>query len=125
MERERAVLDTDDVINASRIGPLQIMIGVLGALILVVDGYNTQVISYVAPQIAREWGISRDVLGWILAADKFGLVAGYLAVSPLSGYFGHKRISTGSVVVFGAMALMTTMAGNTVGLFLLRFLTGI
>jgi AAHS family 4-hydroxybenzoate transporter-like MFS transporter len=125
MERERVVLDTDDVINASRIGRLQIMIGVLGALILVVDGYNTQVISYVAPQIAREWSISREVLGWILAADKFGLVVGYLAVSPLSGYFGHKRISTGSVLLFGTMALLTTTAGDTVELFLLRLLTGI
>src|SRR5687768_3533312 len=101
MERSGALLDTDDVINAARIGRLQIMVGVLGALILFVDGYVTQVISYVAPQIAREWSIPREVLGWILAADKFGLVIGYLAVSPLSGYFGHKRVSTGCVLFFG------------------------
>jgi AAHS family 4-hydroxybenzoate transporter-like MFS transporter len=74
MERPGTVLDTDDVINASRIGRLQIMVGVLGALILVVNGYNVQVISYVAPQIARDWAIPREVLGWILAADKFGLM---------------------------------------------------
>jgi hypothetical protein len=65
MERPGAVLDTDDVINASRIGRLQIMVGVLAALILVVNGYNVQVISYVAPQIARDWNIPREVLGWI------------------------------------------------------------
>ena len=125
MERPGAVLDTDDVINASRIGRLQIMVGVLGALILVVNGYNVQVISYVAPQIAREWDIPREVLGWILAADKFGLMAGYLAVSPMSGYFGHKRIAIGCVALFGAMALLTTTASGTVELFLVRFLTGI
>src|SRR5688572_23112086 len=93
MERPGAVLDTDDVINGSRIGRLQIMVGVLAALILVVNGYNVQVISYVAPQIARDWSIPREVLGWILAADKFGLMAGYLIVSPMSGYFGHKRVA--------------------------------
>ena len=125
MERPRALLDTDDVINASRIGSPQIMVGVLSALILVVDGYNTQVISYVAPQIAREWSIPREVLGWILAADKFGLMAGYLAVSPMSGYFGHKRIAIGCVALFGAMALLTTTASGTIELFLVRLLTGV
>jgi AAHS family 4-hydroxybenzoate transporter-like MFS transporter len=125
MERPGTVLDTDDVINASRIGRLQIMVGVLGALILVVNGYNVQVISYVAPQIARDWAIPREVLGWILAADKFGLMIGYLIVSPMSGYLGHKRIAVGSVALFGAMGLLTTMASGTVELFLVRLLTGV
>jgi AAHS family 4-hydroxybenzoate transporter-like MFS transporter len=125
MERPGAVLDTDDVINKSRIGALQIMVGVLGALILIVNGYNVQVISYVAPQIARDWAIPREVLGWILAADKFGLMAGYLIVSPMSGYFGHKRIAVGSVALFGAMALLTTMASGTIELFVVRFFTGV
>ena len=125
MERPGAVLDTDDVINANRIGRMQVMVGVLGALILFADGYNVQVISYVAPQIAREWSIPREVLGWILAADKFGLMAGYLAVSPMSGYFGHKRIAIGCVALFGLMALLTTTASGTVELFAVRFLTGI
>jgi AAHS family 4-hydroxybenzoate transporter-like MFS transporter len=101
------------------------MVGVLAALILVVNGYNVQVISYVAPQIARDWAIPREVLGWILAADKFGLMAGYLIVSPMSGYFGHKRIAVGCVALFGAMALLTTMASGTVELFVVRLLTGI
>jgi AAHS family 4-hydroxybenzoate transporter-like MFS transporter len=125
MERPGAVLDTDDVINKSRIGALQIMVGVLGALILIVNGYNVQVISYVAPQIARDWAIPREVLGWILAADKFGLMAGYLIVSPMSGYFGHKRIAVGSVALFGAMALLTTTASGTIELFVVRLLTGV
>ena len=125
MERPGAVHDTDDVINASGIGRLQIMVGVLATLILIVNGYNVQVISYVAPQIAREWSIPREVLGWILAADKFGLMAGYLIVSPMSGYFGHKRIAIGCVALFGAAALLTTTASGTIELFVVRLLTGV
>lgn len=125
MDRPSELLDTDAVINASRIGRLQIMVGVLGALILFVDGFNTQVIGYIAPQIARNWNISRDVLGWVLAADKVGLLIGYLFVAPLSGYFGHKRVSIGCIVLFGCLAWLTTTADNTVELFVLRLLTGI
>src|SRR6266571_3660745 len=125
MDRPGAFLDTDAVINASRISRLQIMVGVLGALILFVDGFNTQVIGYIAPQIAKNWNISRDVLGWILAADKVGLLIGYLFVAPLSGYFGHKRVSIGCIVLFGLLAFLTTTADNTTELFVLRLLTGI
>jgi len=125
MERAGAVLDTDDAINASRISALQILVGVLGACILFVDGFNTQVIGYIAPQIAKNWDIPRDVLGWILAADKIGLLLGYLFVAPLSGYYGHKRVAIGCIVLFGVMALFTTMAGDTIELFVLRLLTGI
>ena len=125
MDRPGELLDTDAVINASRISRLQIMVGVLGALILFVDGFNTQVIGYIAPQIAKNWNIPRDVLGWILAADKVGLLIGYLFVAPLSGYFGHKRVSIGCIVLFGLLAFLTTTADNTAELFILRLLTGI
>src|SRR5258706_7070560 len=101
------------------------MVGVVGALMLYVDGFNTQVIGYIAPQIAKNWNIPRDVLGWILAADKVGLLIGYLFVAPLSGYFGHKRVSIGCIVLFGFLAFLTTTADNTVELFVLRLLTGI
>src|SRR5258705_1895983 len=125
MERAGAVLDTDDAINASRISRLQILVGVFGACILFVDGFNTQVIGYIAPQLARDWNIPRDVLGWILAADKVGLLLGYLFVAPLSGSFGHKRVAIACIVSFGLMALFTTFADNTIELFILRLLTGI
>ena len=118
-------IDTDTIINESRISRLQIIVGVLGALILFVDGFNTQVIGYIAPQIAKNWNIPRDVLGWILAADKVGLLIGYLFVAPLSGYFGHKRVAIGCIVTFGLIAWITTIAGNPAELFILRLLTGI
>src|SRR6185503_3746334 len=125
MERAAAVLDTDDAINQSRISRLQILVGVFGACILFVDGFNTQVIGYIAPQIAREWSLPRDVLGWVLAADKIGLLIGYLLVAPLSGAYGHKRVAIACIVSFGLMALLTTVATNAPELFILRLLTGI
>jgi MFS transporter, AAHS family, 4-hydroxybenzoate transporter len=125
MERQGALLDTDDVINTGRISGLQIMVGVLGAAILFVDGFNTQLIGYIAPAIAKEWSLSRDVLGWILAADKIGLLIGYLAVAPLSGRYGHKRVAIACILAFGLTALLTTVAGNSIELFALRLITGI
>lgn len=119
------ILDTDAVINRARISALQITVGVLGALILLVDGFNTQVIGYIAPQIARSMHLNRDVLAWVLSADKVGLLIGYLFVAPLSGYFGHKRVAIGCIVFFGLLAWLTTVATNAPELFVFRLLTGI
>ena len=119
------ILDTDAVINRARIGALQITVGVLGALILLVDGFNTQVIGYIAPQIARNMHLSRDVLAWVLSADKVGLLIGYLFVAPLSGYFGHKRVAIGCIIFFGLLAWLTTISANAPELFVFRLLTGI
>src|SRR6185503_3540770 len=125
MDRMPAVLDTDDAINQSRISWLQIRVAILGGCILFVDGFNTQLIGYIAPQIAANWNIPRDVLGWILSADKIGLLIGYLFVAPLSGYFGHKRVAIACIVTFGSLALLTMTADNVLELFVLRLLTGI
>ncbi len=119
------VLDTDAVINGAVVSALQITVGVLGALILLVDGFNTQVIGYIAPQIARSMHLGRDVLAWVLSADKVGLLIGYLFVAPLSGYYGHKRVAIGCIVFFGLLAWLTTMSGNAPELFVFRLLTGI
>lgn len=125
MAETGAVLDTDAVINGARVSRLQIVVGVLGALILLVDGFNTQVIGYIAPRIARDMHLSHDVLAWVLSADKVGLLIGYLFVAPLSGYFGHKRVSIACILGFGAMGWITTISGTAPELFIFRLLTGI
>src|SRR5438067_13542661 len=102
------ILDTDAVINGAKVSALQLTVGILGAAILLVDGFNTQVIGYIAPQIAKDMQLSRDVLAWVLSADKVGLLIGYLFVAPLSGYFGHKRVSIGCILFFGMLAWLTT-----------------
>jgi MFS transporter, AAHS family, 4-hydroxybenzoate transporter len=125
MNGDGEILDTDAVINRAPIGAVQILVGVLGAAILLVDGFNTQVIGYVAPQIAKNMHLSRDVLAWVLSADKVGLLIGYLFVAPLSGYFGHKRVAIGCIVIFGLLAWLTTISGTAPELFIFRLLTGI
>src|SRR5437764_8798856 len=119
------ILDTDEAINRAQIGALQLTVGILGAAILLVDGFNTQVIGYIAPQIAKNMHLSRDVLAWVLSADKIGLLIGYLFIAPLSGYFGHKRVSIGCILSFGLLAWLTTISGNAAALVTFPLLTGI
>ena len=88
------------------------------------DGFDTQAISYMAPLIAKEWGLPRELLGPIFSWALTGLMAGYLLLSPLSDRFGHRRLILASTVVFGFLTLVTVFATSVTQLMNLRLVTG-
>src|SRR5437868_7757822 len=124
MESAGAV-GTDALINARRIGRTQFLVGILGGAALLVEGFNTSAIGYIAPQITRLWHVPNSTLGTILTADMVGLLLGYLFLSPLSARFGHKRMIIACTAAFGASTFLTITATNVPMLIGFRFLTGI
>ena len=112
-------------INEKPLGASQYIITLLCGLVMFLDGFDTQSISYMAPQIAKEWGLSRELLGPIFSSALTGLMAGYLILSPLSDRFGHRRMILVSTVAFGLVTLITAFATNVTELIVLRFVTGL
>ena len=124
METAGAV-DTDALINARKIGRTQFLVGILGGAALLVEGFDTSVIGYIAPQITRLWHVPNSTLGTILTADMVGLLFGYLFLSPLSARVGHKRMVAACTTAFGALTFLTIMSSSVEMLVGFRFLTGI
>jgi AAHS family 4-hydroxybenzoate transporter-like MFS transporter len=118
-------IDTDALINARKIGRLQLLVGVLGGVALLVEGFDTSVIGYIAPQITRLWHVPNSTLGTILTADMVGLLLGYLLLSPLSARVGHKRMVVACTTAFGALTFLTIMSSSVGMLIGFRFITGI
>ena len=119
-----ATMHVPDIINEGRISAFQYMIVLLCGLVMLIDGFDTQAISYMAPLMAKEWGISRVLLGPIFASALVGLMVGYLALAPLSDRFGHRRILIASTIFFALFTGVTVFATNVTELIVLRFLTG-
>jgi AAHS family 4-hydroxybenzoate transporter-like MFS transporter len=119
------VFDVPTFINSRHVGVVQYGIVILCGLVMFLDGFDTQTISYMAPVIAKEWGLSRDVLGPIFSSALMGLMVGYLALSPLSDRFGHRRLIITSTVTFAVLTLVTVLATSVTQLIALRFVTGI
>jgi AAHS family 4-hydroxybenzoate transporter-like MFS transporter len=117
--------DVPAFINSRRTGATQYAIVVLCGLVMFLDGFDTQAISYMAPSIAKEWGLSRELLGPIFSSALAGLMVGYLLVSPLSDRFGHRKLVIISTFAFALSTLATVLATNVTELIGLRFLTGI
>src|ERR1700744_3135839 len=114
-----------DVVNGKSLGPYQFAVIALCGMRMFIDGFDTQAISYMAPFMAKEWGISRNALGPIFSSALTGLMVGYLLLSPLSDRFGHRRMLMASTISFGVLTLVTIFATNVTELIALRFLTGL
>src|SRR6202171_1005355 len=125
MSITHAAFDVPNFINSRRVGAVQWGVIVLCALVMFLDGFDTQAISYMAPLIAKEWGLPRELLGPIFSSALTGLMVGYLLLSPLSDRFGHRRLILTSTVAFGLLTLATVFVAGVTELMVLRFVTGV
>jgi len=118
-------IDAPALIEASPIGRFQVWICVCCAMVLFVDGLNTQILGFILPQIAQAWKIPHSMLGIIFSSSLIGLFAGYLFVAPLSARLGHKRVMVACTALFGVVTLATTLAHDPYTLMAARFITGV
>jgi AAHS family 4-hydroxybenzoate transporter-like MFS transporter len=118
-------LSLPEFVDERPVSRFQYGVVLLCGLVMFIDGFDTQAISYMAPHIAQEWGLSRQMLGPIFSSALAGLMVGYLALSPLSDRFGHKRVIIVSSIVFGVGTLAAVWSGNITELVMLRFITGL
>ncbi|MEO8015651.1 MAG: MFS transporter [Polaromonas sp.] len=118
-------VDVQTFLNDNKFSGYQWLIFGLCFFIVLLDGFDTAAIGFIAPSLINEWGVSKPALAPVLSAALFGLAAGALSAGPLADRLGRKRVLVGSVLVFGIACLGSAFAGDLTQLTALRFLTGI
>src|ERR1700726_559503 len=118
-------VDVAEFIDAQPVGGFQIRLLLICAAVLFLDGFDAQAIGYVAPALAREWGLTKGALGPVFSAGLFGLMIGALLFGPLADRIGRKRIIILSTLAFGTCALVTAFVQDVNSLLAIRFLTGL
>jgi MFS transporter, AAHS family, 4-hydroxybenzoate transporter len=118
-------VDVADFIDQQPIGGFQIRLLLTCAAVLFLDGFDTQAIGFVAPALAKEWGLTKGALGPVFSAGLFGLMIGALLFGPLADRIGRKKIIVFSTLAFGLGALVTALVQDVNSLLAIRFLTGL
>ncbi len=125
LKTDQQRVDAQAFIDARGISPFQSGILVLCGLVVFMDGFNTQVIGYLAPAIAKAWHLPKSSLSWIFSSGLTGLMAGFVLLAPLADRFGRKPVIVVCTAIFGLFTLATTWANSSEALVTLRFLTGV
>ena len=120
-----ATADVQELIDSRRVGGFQVIVAALCALVVLIDGFDTQAIGYVAPAIVRSWHVDRAALTPVFSAGLFGLMLGALAFGPVADRFGRKPVLLFCALFFGLMSLATATAQSVQSLTMLRFITGL
>ena len=118
-------IDVQTFLDEHPFSPFQWLIFALCFCVVLLDGFDTAAIGYIAPSLVSEWGIERSALGPVLSAALFGLVVGSLSAGPLADRFGRKTILSISVLIFGLACLASAFSAGLNQLVAWRFITGV
>lgn len=113
------------IIDEGRMGGWQMAAIAVTILLNALDGFDVMSISFAAPGIAKEWGVAKDVLGWVLSMELIGMAAGSILLGGLADRIGRKPTIMGCLVVMAAGMLLAPQSENVTQLSIWRVLTGL
>ena len=122
MERAPTV---SEIIDQRPVSRFQVWIMALCGLVIVLDGFDTQSIGFLAPSMADSLHIPVKTFGPIFSAALVGLMISSMAVGPIADFWGRKVPIVVSTLMFGTFAILTPRATTFNELLALRFLTGL
>jgi AAHS family 4-hydroxybenzoate transporter-like MFS transporter len=117
--------DFDSILDAHPLRPFQILTAVLTACVGLIDGYDTQVIALVAPDIARGWNVPVPAFAIVFSLGLLGAVIGAAIFGTIGDRIGRKPTLLVAIALFGVLSIATPLAGSLGWLVAFRFATGV
>ena len=115
----RSIID-DGAMRAAQWVAVLVTVG-LNAL----DGFDVLSISFASPGIARDWGIDKATLGWVLSMELLGMAAGSLLLGAVADKIGRRPTILGCLVAMAVGMFGAARAHGVSELLPWRLLTGL
>jgi len=118
-------LDVQRFIDESKFSVFQWIVFAISFFVILIDGFDTAAIGYIAPSLINEWHITKPDLAPVLSAALAGLAVGAILIGPIADRLGRKYLLCGMVFLFGLSSLVSASSANLAELVMWRFVTGL
>jgi MFS transporter, AAHS family, 4-hydroxybenzoate transporter len=97
----------------------------IGFLVAMVDGYDTLMLAFIAPLIAKEWTLLPQTLGALFASSYAGAALGATVIGIGADRFGRKTMLLASLALVGVFTMLCARSSNPMQLMAFRALAGL
>ena len=118
-------VNLSELVDNSRLGPVQWGVFILCMLTLIMDGFDVQALGYTAPAIVQDLGVPPSSLGPVFAAGNFGVLIGSLLFSMVADRIGRRPVLIAATFFFAAITILTARATTIEELLIYRFVAGL
>lgn len=118
-------IKVSEIIDQRALGRFQMGTIVLSAVVLVLDGFATQSIGFLAPSMAKTLNLPIHTFGPVFSAALFGLMLSSMAAGPIADRVGRRWPIILATLTFGVFSIATARADSFHELVIFRFLTGL
>lgn len=117
--------DGEGILDDLPLSSFQIWAVLMIAATVVLDGLDNQMLGLAAPSLLKEWGISRDALGFVFAFGLVGMAVGTLTSGFIGDRFGRRSALLVGAAIFGVATLLTGISTELWQAALLKLLAGV
>lgn len=117
-------IDIETFLDGVKFSSFHVRVMLIGALAMLVDGFDLGVLSWVLPKISDDFGVTRTSLTWVLSTQQAGMVLGAYLIAPIADQIGRKRLLMLCLLAVSISCFVTIFVNSVLALALSRLVTG-
>jgi AAHS family 4-hydroxybenzoate transporter-like MFS transporter len=118
-------IDVDQAIKTSAVRWFHANLVFWSFVVMLMDGFDQQMIGYVAPSIIHAWSIPRASFVPVFTTSMVGMMIGSTLGGSAADRWGRRRLLLTGMVIFGLLTAACGFTTSTAELSVVRFLAGI
>jgi len=117
--------DPESIIDHGAMGVAQWVAVLVTVGLNALDGFDVLSISFASPGIAKDWGIDKATLGWVLSMELLGMALGSLLLGGVADRKGRRPTILGCLIAMTVGMFGAAHAQGVAALLPWRLLTGL